>query len=185
MGASPYGPTYPSAAYVLALIGGILIALYGLVEAVESVVFRSAIESLLPGASDIVLAFGVLALVLGVLIVAFGLRLKSDPASARTSGVLIIVFALVSFVGGGGLFLGLILALVGGIMAATWHPTRWTDSAYAHPGYGLIGQPAGAGWATPTPPPPQAGTASRVCSACGSSNASAARFCAKCGAPLS
>jgi hypothetical protein len=100
---------------------------------------------------------------------------------------MIIVLALVSFIGGGGFYIGLILALIGGIVAVTWRPPTVAPSAYGAPGYGTpVGAPGAAPpWGAPASPPLQPGVAQRFCSSCGSPNVANAQFCAKCGAPMS
>jgi len=187
MSSSSYGPMYPSTAYWLSLVGGILILLYGMGEIADAIFYSSVIESIFPGATGLVIGLGALAVVLGLVIVLLGLRLKSDPASARTSGIVIVVLSLISFIGGGGLFIGLILAFVGGIMAATWRPPMLPQPMYGPQGYDTrIRQPsATTPWGSPASPPLPPGVAQRLCSYCGSPNVSSARFCAKCGAPMS
>jgi hypothetical protein len=187
MNARSYGPMYPSTAYWLSVIGGILIVLYGFAEVGYALAYSAALESYVPGATGVVIAFGVLAVIFGLVIVFLGLRLKSNPETSRTSGIVIIVLSLISFLGGGGLFIGLILAFIGGIMAVTWRPPTVSQPAYGGQGYGRpFGQPsAGSPWGSPASPPLQPGVAQKYCSSCGSPNAADAKFCAKCGAPMS
>jgi hypothetical protein len=179
MSSSPYAPVFPSTAYWLSLIGGLLIVLDGFAVIGEAIAYRSVVENIVPGASGILIGLGALAVVVGLIIVFLGLRIKSNPASARTSGILIIVLSLVSFVGGGGFFIGLILALIGGIVAAIWNPPMLPQPMYGRPGPG--GSPP---WTSPSSPPLQPGGPQRFCSSCGSPNVASAQFCAKCGAPM-
>lgn len=120
MAATPRDAAYPSTAYILSLIGGALIALYGVLETIFAAIYSSTLESIVPGATGIVVAYGLIGLILGVIIIVFSMRMKSDPSSAKTSGILVLVFSLIGLIGGGGFFIGTILALVGGIMAITW-----------------------------------------------------------------
>jgi Family of unknown function (DUF6114)/zinc-ribbon domain len=187
MSSPSYAPMYPSTAYWLSLIGGILILLYGFAEIAEAILFSSVLESIVPGATALVISLGALAVVFGLGIILLGFRLKSRPASARTSGVIILVLSLVSIIGGGGFFIGLILALIGGILAITWRPPEPSPPMYGRPAYGSPIPPASATtpWASPPSPPLQPGVAQRFCSSCGSPNVASAQFCAKCGAPMS
>ena len=190
MSSSSYGPTYPSTAYLLSLIGGIFIVLDGLLVVVAGLFLSSFIGSAVPGASAVVTAvigFGILAIVLGLLIVVWVFHLKTSPASARRSGILIIVFSLISFLGGGGFYIGSILALIGGIISVTWRPPMASPPAYGPPGYGTSVGPSGAPlpWGPPASPPIRPGVPQRFCSSCGSPNVAGAQFCAKCGAPMS
>jgi hypothetical protein len=146
----------PSAAYILSLIGGIFVIIGGIAVAA----IGAAFTLFLGGIGGII---GVLGIVWGVLIIVFASRLNSDPASHATSGALIIVFSLLSWVGAiGGLFIGFLLALIGGILAITWNPQP---------------QP------TMTPPAPMAPMAGfKYCANCGTQMAVSATFCPKCGA---
>jgi len=170
---------YPSTAYWLSLVGGIFIVLDGFVAIAEAIALRSLVESIVPGASGILIGLGAFAVVCGLIIVYFGLRIRSNPGTARMSGILIIVFSLVSFVGGGGFFIGLILALIGGILGATWTPPMVSQPMYGQPG--TVGSRP---WTVPSSPPLQPGSPQRFCSSCGSPNVASAQFCAKCGAPM-
>lgn len=60
-----------------------------------------------------------LGLVVGILVIAFALLMRSKPQGRKTYGVLILVFSIISFVGMGGFFIGAILGLVGGVLALT------------------------------------------------------------------
>ena len=186
MNAPSAGPPYPRTAYLLALIGGILIALYALVEIVEGVADRARVESVFPGAARLLIVLGAVGVVCGVIVVVGALQLKSNPSTVKTWGVLVLVFSLVSFVGGGGLFIGLVLGLVGGIMALTWNPPSETGTMYGSAAYGAPpGQPmGGAAWGAAPPAAPAVGAPQRFCSSCGSPNLASARTCAKCGAPM-
>jgi len=47
------------------------------------------------------------------------------PQEHSTWGILIVIFSVLSIFGAmGGLDVGLILGLIGGVLALTWHPTR-------------------------------------------------------------
>ena len=68
MSASSYGPAYPNTAYLLSLIGGILIILDGFVTIVAGLLLSAFIGSDIPGASAAV-----------ALVVAFGLLVPRPP----------------------------------------------------------------------------------------------------------
>jgi hypothetical protein len=178
------GMNYPRTAYLLALIGGILILIGSIIEAAIYAVGASIFAGFgFGGIAIILVAFAVIALILGLIVLILALRLKSAPQSAKMTGVLIIVFALISYIGGGGFYIGGILALVGGILALIWNPAPMMGQ----PGWGQPGQqpqwgqPGQAQWGQPSGAPPMAG---KVCPACGTSNAVGAQFCAKCGAAM-
>jgi MFS family permease len=175
------GETYPRTAYLLSLIGGILILLFSILTAVVLLAIASFFAAVGFGLGvGFAVAAAVIALLFGLIILYFAIKLKSNPGSAKTYGILIIVFALISFIGGGGLYIGAILALVGGILALVWTPP-------AQPvGYGQPPMQAAPGWGQPTmaAAPPAGAGGGKFCASCGSPNAPGAQFCAKCGAPM-
>ena len=97
------------AAFVLSLIGGLFILINGLLVAIVG---------------TFALAFfgaGVLWIILG-LVFGFGtllgaVMLNSNPREHVTWGVVIIVFSVLSLVIGGGFVIGMILGLIGGVLA--------------------------------------------------------------------
>lgn len=147
----------PSAAYALSLVAGIFVILGGIAVTVVGALatfFIAGVGGLL----------GILGIVWGVLILVFASRLNSDPSSHSTSGALIIVFSVLSWVGSfGGLFIGFLLGLIGGILAITWNPSTQPAMQAMSPAGGI-----------------QAGT--KYCAACGAQMAASATFCPKCGA---
>jgi len=180
---------FPSTAYWLSLIGGALIALAGVAGVIEGIFLQGLLDSILPGVaiSALVIGEGVVGILVGVVIVYAARRLKYTPASTRRWGMVIIILAFVSLFGGDGFFLGLILALVGGILAVTWHPRVMPQPVYGPSGYALpMDQPtATSRWGPPASPPLRPGAAQRFCSYCGSPNVATAQFCARCGASMS
>jgi len=73
---------------------------------------------------------GVLGVVFGIIVIVSALMLYSHPGQHTAWGILIIVFSAMSMFGGGlfGLGVGLILGIVGGILAIVWkHPTPSTS----------------------------------------------------------
>lgn len=178
--ASYGGPNYPSTAFILSLIGGIFILLAGLVEAALAAAIGAAFLAIVPGLGALFIGLAVLALILGLIVIYGAFQLRSHPESAKTWGILILVFAIVSWVGGGGFFIGFLLALIGGILALTWKPPA---PAMAQPAWGA---PPPLGTAPMPPPgaaPPPAG-GQKFCSSCGSPNNPGSQFCVKCGAAM-
>ncbi len=124
---------YPSTASILALVGGILIILGGVLFMGVSVfilpnldysnlVTPAHIANMAGLVAGVVGLLGLFGLVSGIIVLASGWMLQSDPARRRTWGVLMLVFSVLSFMGLGGFVVGAILGIIGGIMALTWKP---------------------------------------------------------------
>lgn len=126
----------PTAAFVLSLIGGIFILLGGGMMSMLGYGFRGMMSSyggwgygmMRPGFGMMGLAFGVmgiLGLVFGVIVIISAIMLNSKPQEHTTWGTLIVIFSVLSIVGSamGGFGIGLVLGLVGGVLAITWKPT--------------------------------------------------------------
>jgi len=153
------GETYPRTAYLLSLIGGILIFIFSLIIAAILAVLASFAAAFGFGlGAGIAIAFAAVAIILGLVVLVLALRLKSRPESAKTTGILILVFSIISFAGGGGFYIGAILALVGGILAIIWKPPQPTQAAWgAQPQPPMMGGPSPPGWGGQPPAPPPSG----------------------------
>jgi hypothetical protein len=126
---------YPKTGLVLALVGGILIILGGmLLMAVSAFILphldfanvntpphltRAGIPGLVSG---IVGTMGLFGLVSGVVVLVSAVMLLAKPSQRRTWGVLILVFSVMSFLGLGGFIAGAILGIAGGILTLMWKP---------------------------------------------------------------
>lgn len=169
--AAPGMKSYPTAAFVLTLIGGILVILDGLYTAAIAAYVSSTVLNIIPGLSAILLALGIVALLFGLIMVVGAVKMRSNPESARTWGIIVLIISLISIIGGGGFIFGLILGLVGGILAIVWHRPTMAQPAWGQPAGTAMGAPASSG-------------GPKTCSSCGSPNAAGTQFCAKCGAAL-
>ncbi len=67
---------------------------------------------------------GILGLVFGIIVIVSALMLNNRPKEHKTWGILILVFSVLSVFGSimGGFGIGLLLGIVGGILAITWKP---------------------------------------------------------------
>src|SRR3972149_6583763 len=81
-----------------------------------------------PGFGMMGFAFGMgfLGLIFGVIVIISALILGSKPQEHTTWGTLILIFSVISIFGSalGGFGIGLILGIIGGILAITWKPTE-------------------------------------------------------------
>lgn len=197
----------PTAAFVLSLIAGILILLNGLLIAV-----LGALVAVFFFGLGLVLA--ALGLGFGILVLLGAVMMYYKPSQHVTWGVVVLVFSIVSIFIGGGFIIGLILGLVGGILALVWKPETMrmcmrcgrpllanyyacpycgTPVAYApgwYPGIPYPGMPPGM---TPTPPLPAPGPAPAAqpaapgatkCRTCGADVAPGQAFCQNCGTKM-
>jgi Family of unknown function (DUF6114) len=70
--------------------------------------------------------FGILGVVFGAIIIISAIMLNRNPREHATWGTLIVIFSVISIFGGamGGFGIGLVLGLIGGVLAITWKPTE-------------------------------------------------------------
>ena len=148
----------PIPAFVLSLIGGIIVLLVGFFAMIIRYTRLSMGENvrLLGGAA------GLLGVGWGIVVIIGAMMLYSRPQQHKTWGIIVLVFSLLSWIGSfGGLFVGFILGLIGGILGITWKPSAI--------------QPA-----LTSPPSP----ATRICPNCSSVVYTDAKYCPKCGKEL-
>ncbi|MDI9611242.1 MAG: DUF6114 domain-containing protein [Archaeoglobales archaeon] len=118
----------PTAAFILSLIGGILILLSGLAFAVFYGILGTAM-SFVPGIGapigGLLIGLGIVGLVFGVLVIVGALMINSGEKGRVTTGsIIVLVFSILSlFVVGGGFIIGFLLGLIGSIIGLAWKPT--------------------------------------------------------------
>ena len=131
----------PTAAYLLSLIGGVFIILGGGMVSMMGAFWFGGMMGGYRGWGGMMGyggpgygmmgwlgfgLFGILGIVFGVIVIISAVMLNSKPQEHSTWGMLIVVFSALSIFGGpmGGLGVGLVLGLVGGILAVTWKPKQ-------------------------------------------------------------
>ncbi len=138
----------PTAAFVLSLISGVLILLGGGMMSMFGYWFWGGYRGgyggwgygmMGPGFGMMGPGFGmmgglgygfgllgIVGLVFGVIVLISALMLNSRPEQHSTWGTLILIFSVLSIFGSamGGFGVGLVLGLIGGILAITWKPTE-------------------------------------------------------------
>jgi len=145
----------PTAAFILSLIAGILIVIVGFVVMVAGTILTIPVG----GAGGIPGLYGA---VCGILVILGGLMLYSRPKRNVVWGFVIVVFSILSLYGAlGGLYVGLVLGVIGGILGIRWKP-------FAR---------------QPTPDVSQA-SITRTCLGCGKVLSSTVKFCPQCGREL-
>jgi hypothetical protein len=127
--------SYPKTASILALAGGMIIMLGGvLLIGVSAFVLphlnytnmtvpqgmdRASLPGLISGIVGVMGAFG---LVCGAIVLLSSTMLLAKVGQRRTWGILILVFSVLSFIGLGGFIIGAILGIVGGVLTLRWKP---------------------------------------------------------------
>jgi hypothetical protein len=116
----------PTVPFTLALIGGLIIIVGGLFS-----FFCNGNSGVLYGmmngtygyyGTGFWLALSSLSIISGIIVILGAIMLNSRPTAHMTWGIIILVFAIVSFVGMGGFLIGAILSLIGGAFAINWKP---------------------------------------------------------------
>jgi len=145
----------PTAAFVLSLLGGIFILLGGGMTSMMGLWFgayQGQYGGMMSGYNGyggygwmfnmmngygygmmrglgMVFGFmGILGLIFGIIVIVSAVMLYSRPTQHSTWGVLILIFSVLSLFGSmmGGLGVGLILGIIGGVLAIIWKPPAST-----------------------------------------------------------
>lgn len=122
-------------AFVLSLIGGIIILIGSLISSLLSA-FGSPYGTYYgmgPGRmvgfgfgygygynSGLITILSIISIVCGILVLLGAVMLNARPADHVVWGVMILAFSLISFVGMGGYFIGAILGIAGGAIALSY-----------------------------------------------------------------
>jgi uncharacterized protein involved in cysteine biosynthesis len=131
-----YGPT---TSYILSLIGGLIVLLYGLMSLVMFGLYGPYwndigdwMGGMMGGYHDFMGFYGgayefftvltIIGLVCGILIVVGAVMLRANPQDHAMWGTVIIIFSAISFVGMGGFFIGAVLGIIGGAFAISYRP---------------------------------------------------------------
>jgi hypothetical protein len=121
-----------STAFVLSLIGGIIIIVGGLASFLGYFYGWPFYGGMMGGYHwmmggygynyGMMSAFSLVGLVAGILVVIGALMLNAHPAEQRAWGIIILVFSIVSLLGMGGFFIGALLGIAGGALALAYRP---------------------------------------------------------------
>ena len=126
-------------AYVMALVGGLIVLVFSVVNLVwfgsgasTSGSFGNYMRGAIDGYHNFMggyasspgffTAVSIVSLVCGVIIVFGALVLRGHPEEHVIWGIVILVFSAVSFVGMGGYFVGAGFGIIGGALALTYKP---------------------------------------------------------------
>ena len=114
-----------TAASVLSIIGGTIIILvavgFGLIGATHVPFIPQVEQGVVTGIFVTISTVGVVS---GIIVLVGGIMFYTRPKHKTAWGVLVIVFSIISIVGGGGFLLGLILGIIGGALGLAWKPPQ-------------------------------------------------------------
>ncbi len=132
----------PTAAMVLSVIGGLFIILIGAVILWIASLFESLLEGLIFVGGEtlnvdpvlwIQILGGVFGVAFGLIILIGGIVMFIKPGASTAMGVIILILSLASVLSTGGLFIGMILGLVGGILGIVFKPSSPMPAPRATP----------------------------------------------------
>jgi hypothetical protein len=121
-----------SAAFILSLIGGIVIAIGSAIETLFLAFgsYNGTYYGMGPGmmrgydfygyGSGWMTWFSLITIVFGIIVVIGAIMLNAHLAENITWGIIILVFSIASFIGMGGYFIGAILGIAGGAVALSY-----------------------------------------------------------------
>jgi hypothetical protein len=129
----------PQIAFILSLIGGILILLAGIVCCLWFGVDGLSVGGMMGGLGGMMggyygmmgslgvpfsfmSGFSLIGLISGILVIIGAIMLNVRPTEHTSWGVVILVFSIISFLGTGGFLIGAVLGIVGGVLALNWKP---------------------------------------------------------------
>jgi len=173
----------PTAAFILSLIGGIFILVVGVILSLIGAIAMGMLGAFHPTSIPILMGYGsllgFLAVTYGIIIIICAVKMYNQPEN-QTWSILVIIFSVLSLFGaGGGLYIGLILGVIGGILGLTWKPPPQPRRYHPQP---RMERPI-------SPVQPQQFTQERIaikyCPYCGGKiEPPSAKFCMHCGTKL-
>ncbi|MCI4324497.1 MAG: DUF6114 domain-containing protein [Thermoplasmata archaeon] len=131
----------PLLAFALSLAAGILMILEGFVLSLASSIAGDLGS---PAASDLLGGLAALGVLIGLLVVVFAALLYRSPEHHAVYGIVLLLLSLSSLLAGGGFFLGVLLGVIGGILAILFEYEEQPDP-FADPDQSEFFGPTGAG----------------------------------------
>ncbi|MCP8309494.1 MAG: hypothetical protein H3Z53_06535 [archaeon] len=117
----------PTAAYILSLIGAILILIGGILTAIAFAWLGTLFVGI-PGLEwlgGLFLIIVVVQIIFGIIVLIGAMWINStDRGKVRNGSIIVLIFSIIGLILGAGFFIGPILGLVGSILGLTWKPTE-------------------------------------------------------------
>ncbi|MCI4372453.1 MAG: hypothetical protein L3K02_02240 [Thermoplasmata archaeon] len=112
------GDEFSVLAFVLVLLASLLVLLEGILLLVAGAI----VGAISPTVGGAVSGLGFVGVLLALVLGSMAYVLYRFPESSRVAGVVVLLVSFLSFFTGGGFFLGLVLGIVGGIVAILFDP---------------------------------------------------------------
>lgn len=124
--------TLHTTAFILSLIGGLIIVIGSAIEEILLVFgsYNGTYYGMGPGmmseygfygyGSGMMTGLSLIAIIFGVIVLIGAIMLNFRPTEHITWGIIILIFSVASFIGMGGYFIGAILGLAGGAIALSY-----------------------------------------------------------------
>ncbi|MCP8304254.1 MAG: hypothetical protein H3Z50_02100 [archaeon] len=127
----------PEAAFILSLIGGVLMLVGGGMAFMWFMYggfggMMGGFGGMMGGYHWMMGSFGVpfgfmgglsfIGLVSGIIVIIGAVMLNTRPEEHKAWGTIILLFSIISFLGMGGFYIGAVLGIVGGALALGWRP---------------------------------------------------------------
>lgn len=127
--------TSPNTAIVLSYIGGALILVAGIITlGVGTTFMYGMMGRMMYGygtgpIGPLMAGMGILGIIFGAIVIIGAYMIGSSPVPSHTSwGIIILLFSAMSFISGGGFYIGGVLGIIGGILAIIWKPATVNES---------------------------------------------------------
>ena len=117
-----------TAAFILSLLGGVIILIVGVVLSLIGAIITGLLGVFNPRALPVFMSFGsilgFLGILYGIIIIVSAIKMYNQPEN-QLWGILIVIFSVLSLFGAGaGLYIGLLLGVIGGLLGLTWKPSQ-------------------------------------------------------------
>jgi len=126
----------PTAAIALSITAGVLIILYGifilsttpLMEKFQKEMEKETGEDLpFEFIGKLLLIFSIVGIIFGAIVILGGIMIYNRPSQSRMWGIVVIIFSILSIFGGGGFLVGMVLGIIGGMLAITWSKPKMKE----------------------------------------------------------
>jgi len=119
----------PLVSFALSLAGGILILIDAILLILLSTLFLTSVVIYdhqminMTSLNPLFIIIPIIGIICSAVVIFGSILINTgDHSKVRLGGILVVIFSVISIIAGGGFLIGLILGLVGGILALVWKP---------------------------------------------------------------